>query len=243
MNPDPSSRQASKGRDQRANPLAVFGVVLIILFSILLGVFGPSVSDYRRGQFVAGQPVADLLQGISVLYSRTLTVMARKVRRSSSRPEPVFDDVLEQSVRNRFGSVDPPFLPRPPGFEIVAVDDKVDLAALRMSDESPEPGLSAFYLPEESAPDAVEGVVLLVQSLSENPQVIYLRDEFGTPRMVEEGAIYRDLLDGIGAELNLTFWFMDGFFYVLAASDAERLDDYLDALDLSPAIEEPISSV
>ena len=243
MNPEPSSRQASKKRDQRANPLAVFGVVLILLFSILLGVFGPRISDYRRGQFVSGQPVADLLQGIPSVYSRTLQKMVRNVRRSTSRPAPVSDDVLERLVRDRFGSVDPPLLPRSSAFEIVAVDDKVDLAALRKSDESPKSGFSVFYLPGESAPGVGDGVVLLVQSLAENPQVIYLRDEFGTPRMVEEGAIYRDLVEGNGAQLSLTFWFMDGFFYVLAASDAERLDDYLDALDLSPAIEEPISSV
>ena len=100
-----------------------------------------------------------------------------------------------------------------------------------------------FYLPRENAADAGDGVVLLVQSLTENPQVIYLRDEFGTPRMVEEGALHRDLVDVMGARLSLTFWVMDGFFYVLAASDAERLEDYLNALDLSPEIEEPIFSV
>jgi len=243
MNPDPSSSQASKNGGQRANPLAVFGVVLIVLFSILLGVFGPRISDYRRGQFVSGQPVADLLQGIPFVYSNTLQKMIRSVRRSTSRPDPVSDDVLEGLVRDRFGSVDPPFLPRSSAFEIVAVDDNVDLAALRNSDESPEPGFSVFYLPRENAADAGDGVVLLVQSLTENPQVIYLRDEFGTPRMVEEGALHRDLVDVMGARLSLTFWVMDGFFYVLAASDAERLEDYLNALDLSPEIEEPIFSV
>ena len=242
MNPDPSSPRASKNGGQRANPLAVFGVVLIILFSILLGVFGPRITDYRRGQFVSGQPVADLLQGIPFVYSNTLQKMIRSVRRSTSRPDPVSDDVLERLVRDRFGSFDPPFLPRSSAFEIVAVDDDVDLAALRKSDESSEPGLSVFFLPREKAA-AGDGVVLLVQSLAENPQGIYLRDEFGIPRMVEEGALHRDLVDGIGDRLSLTFWIMDGFFYVLAASDAERLEDYLDALDLSPEIEEPIFSV
>ena len=62
-------------------------------------------------------------------------------------------------------------------------------------------------------------------------------------RIVEEGAIHRDLVGGVGARLSLSFWIMDGFFYALAASEPERLDEYLDSLDLAPAIEEPISSV
>ncbi|MAB28664.1 MAG: hypothetical protein CMJ53_05210 [Planctomycetaceae bacterium] len=243
MNPESSPRRASRKSGQKANPLAVFGVVLIVLFSILLGVLGPRVTDYRRGQFVSGQPVADLLEGIPSVYSRTLQKMARSVRRSSSRPAPVSDDALERLVRDRFGSVDPPFLPRSSTFEILAVDDNVDLTALRRSDESSESGFSVFYLPGENDSGAGDGVVLLVQSLAENPQVIYLRDEFGTPRTLEEGAIHRDLVDVIGAQLSLAFWVVDGFFYVLAASDPERLDDYLDALDLAPAIEEPIYSV
>lgn len=243
MHPEPSSRQSAKQRSQRANPLAVVGVLLIVLFSILLGVFGPRVSDYRRGQFVSGQPVVDLLQGIPSVYFRTLQKMSRSIRRSNSRPDPVSNQVLEGLIRDRFGSVDPPFLPRSSTFEIVAVDDKVDLTALRTSDDGPESGFSVFYLPEDSASDAGDGVVLLVQALTENPQSLYLRDEFGTPRIVEEGAIHRDLVGGVGARLSLSFWIMDGFFYALAASEPERLDEYLDSLDLAPAIEEPISSV
>ena len=216
-----------------------------MLFSILLGVFGPRVSDYRRGQFISGQPITDLLQPIPSVYDRTLQKMARSVRRSASRPTSVSDDALERLIEDRFGSVDPPFLPRPAAFEIVAVNDKVDLPALRQSDEGRDSGFSVFYLPVEETPGAgaSDGVVLLVQSLTDSVQAVYVRDEFGTPRVVEEGVIHRDLVDDFGGQLSLTFWIMDGFFYVLAASDPERLDDYLDALDLAPAIEEPISSV
>ena len=82
-----------------------------------------------------------------------------------------------------------------------------------------------------------------MQELRVTRQGIYLRDEFGTPKPLEAGLIYRDLVDAFPSELSIVFWTMNGFFYVLVASDSDRLDDYLESLDLTPVTAEPISSV
>ena len=243
MNPEPSSGDAFDKTRHAASPLAVCGVLLIVLFSILLGVLGPSVTDYRRGQFVSGQPVIDLLQGVQSVYFQMTREMSRTFRRSSAMPASLPGPTLENSLQTCFGSTDPPFLPTSSQFRIVFVDDQVDLLAFRQDDTGPESGLSAFYLPEQGDLTATDGVVLLVQELRVTRQAIYLRDEFGTPKPLEAGLIYRDLVDAFPSELSIVFWTMNGFFYVLVASDSDRLDDYLESLDLTPVTAEPISSV
>ena len=243
MNPEPPSGDAFDKTGHAASPLAVCGVLLIVLFSILLGVLGPSVADYRRGQFVSGQPVIDLLQGVQSVYFQMTREMSRTLRRSNAMPASLSGSTLERSLRSCFGSIDPPVLPNSSEFRIVFVDDQVDLLAFRQDDTGPQSILSVFYLPEQGDPTASDGVVLLVQDLRATRQAIYLRDEFGTPKPVEAGLIYRDLVDAFRSELNIVFWTMDGFFYVLVASDSDRLEDYLESLELTPVIEVPISSV
>ena len=243
MNPDSPPRHASEKTGQKANPVAVFGVLLIVLFSILLGVFGPRVSDYRRGQFVSGQPVIDFLQGVPAVYLRKAREMSGILRRSGSRPATLSSGSLETALRARFDSVDPPFLPGSSTFDIVSVDDNVDLLALSVNDSGSESGLSVFYLPREGDLDVSKGVFMLVRSLQEGSEAIYLRDEFGIPKLIQEGVIYRDLVNDPLTQMSLNFWTMDGFFYVSVGSSPELLDEYMESLDLVPVIEDPISSV
>lgn len=243
MDPESSTSRSQPATRQAANPLAVGGVLLIVVLSVLLGVFGPQVSDYRRGQFVSGRPVIDLLEGMPSVYFRVLQEMSRSTRRSGSAPAIVSNTEVQRLLIDRFGSLDPPFLPAPSVFNIVGVDEEVDLLPFQESDTDSEPGFSLLYLPDQPLTGRDEGVVLLVQRLGPNAQMIYQRNEFGVPKPIEEGSIHRDLMDGGRSQLSLIFWSMNGFFYVLAASDQDLLDAYLGSLDLNPLIEDPVSSV
>ena len=243
MNPEPPTGDAPDNAGPAASPVAICGVLLIMLFSITLGVLGPSVTDYRRGQFVSGQPVIDLLQGVQSVYFQMTREVSRTLRRSGSMPPSITESTLKDSLQSSFGSIDPTLLPTSSEFRIIAIDDEVDLLAFRQDDLGAPSGLSALYLPEQGNPASADGIVLLVQDLRTNRQAFYLRDEFGVPKPVEDGVLYRDLVDAFRSELSIVFWAMNGFFYVLVASEPERLDDYLESLDLAPVIEKPISSV
>jgi len=177
------------------------------------------------------------------VYFRVLQEMSRSTRRSGSAPAIVSKTEVQRLLIDRFGSRDPPFLPAPSVFNIVGVDEEVDLLPFQESDTDSEPGFSLLYLPDQPLTGRDEGVVLLVQRLGPNAQMIYQRNEFGVPKAIEEGSIHRDLMDGGRSQLSLIFWSMNGFFYVLAASDQDLLDAYLGSLDLNPLIEDPVSSV
>ena len=131
MDPETSERKPAAKSRHRANPLAISGVLLIVLLSIFLGIFGPQISDYRRGQYVSGQPVVDLLRGISSVHFQE----SRKVKSRFNRSGPVFDPLdqeeLERSIVARFGAFDPPIFLQPSGFGAAAFNDAVDLTPFR----------------------------------------------------------------------------------------------------------------
>ncbi len=243
MDPKTSEHRSPAKSEQRANPLAVFCVLLIVFLSILLGVFGPRISDYRRGQYVSGEPVVDLLRVVPTVYFRERQEVLRSIRRSGRVPSSRDPLELEAALLDRFASIDPSFLPESSSFAVVGINDEVDLAAVRGGGDDLESAFAAFYLAPEETSDVDGGVLLLVRRLNAPGGSLHLRDEFGTPKLIDDGFMHRHRIDGLQSQLDLVFWILDGFFYVLATDDEDLLDRFMESLDMNPVIEDPISSV
>ena len=231
VDPDPISSkqvvQPDTGRDQdRVNPVAMAGVLLIVIASITIGVIGPQVT--KRGNMAVGMPLMDLLDEARSFYDRE----TRNPRlRNRTTPVILRQSAVEAELATRFQGAHAPDL-GPAGFRPLAIDSTVHLDGFEQS------GLSVLY--KEGTDDVTSlnpgNMALLLYLPYESDLLgVYARNHLGMPVSIGSGDLFiRRLAGSRGSSLWSATWKSRSVVHVLLTPSERSLDSIISTMGLSP---------
>ena len=227
------SSEESRGSASRPNPVAIIGVLGIVVFSVGLGVLGPQI--VRRGSMTVGMPLSALLDQIHVFYHTEEFLRFRQSAASDPAVEAVaLDDQAIRSVLTaRFGDDSEFVVLDSPRLPVVAIQEDVDIKPFD------RPGVAVIY--RESLPETAQvrpaNVMFLYMPSSEVLRELYARNEFGVPELLGEGELVLRCISRLGSQTWIVFWFEREIMYFLLAPSEEMLDFVIDNTGLPGPME------
>ena len=220
----PSPSDESRAHSTRPSPIAIIGVLGIVIFSVGLGVLGPQI--VRRGSTAVGMPLSALLDKIHVFYQ---TEAFLRLRGSSAAPSDdetrVIDDQQVRSVvEDRFGIDSEILMIDSPRLPLVALREDLEIEPFD------QPGIAAIYreqLPENAQVRPAD-VMVLYMPVDRSLRGLYARNEFGVSELLREGELVLRCISRGGTQTWIVFWFQGDLMYFLLAPSEEMLDFVLD---------------
>ena len=213
----------SQGFASRPSPVAIIGVLGIVVFSVGLGVLGPQI--VRRGSMAVGMPLSALLDKIHVFYQTESFMRFRNPSAPRDESSEIIDQALIQSVLEaRFGTeagfvtIDSPRLP------VVAIQEDVDIEPFD------QPGVAVICREElpQTAQVRPADVMILYMPLDRSLRELYARNEFGISELLREGELVLRCVNRGGSQTWIVFWFQKDVMYFLLAPSEEMLDFVID---------------
>lgn len=143
----PHGTDESRGVSARPSPVAIIGVLGIVIFSVGLGVLGPQI--VRRGSVEVGLPLSALLDKIHVFYQTEAFLRLRGSSNTDSDGErTAVDEALVRSVvKQRFGPDAEVVMPDTPRLLLVDVQEDVEIESFE------QPAVAVVYR-EQLPPNA-----------------------------------------------------------------------------------------
>jgi len=220
----PHGTDESRGVSARPSPVAIIGVLGIVVFSVGLGVLGPQI--VRRGSVEVGLPLSALLDKIHVFYQ---TEAFLRLRGSSAAPSDadtvVVDEALVRSVvEERFGPDTEVVTPDTPRLKLVDVRKDVEIEPFE------QPAVVVVYreqLPENAQVRPAD-VMVLYMPVARSLRGVHARNEFGVSEPLREGELILRRITRGGGQTWIVFWFQQDLMYFLVAPSEEMLDFALD---------------
>ena len=220
----PHGTDESRGVSARPSPVAIIGVLGIVIFSVGLGVLGPQI--VRRGSVEVGLPLSALLDKIHVFYQTEAFLRLRGSSDTDSDGErTAVDEALVRSVvKQRFGPDAEVVMPDTPRLLLVDVQEDVEIESFE------QPAVAVVYR-EQLPPNAQvlpADVMVLYMPVDRSLRGGHARHEFGVSEPLREGELIMRRITRGGAQTWIVFWFQQGLMYFLLAPSEEMLDFAID---------------
>ena len=229
----PVRSDGSRGFSSRPSPVAIIGVLGIVIFSVGLGVLGPQI--VRRGSVPVGMPLSALLDKIHVFYQ---TESFLRFRGSSSSPsdeatEGVDEALIGSVLEARFGADSELLTLASPRLPVVAIQEDVEIEPFD------QPGVAVIYREElpENAQVRPADVMVLYMPGNRRLRELYARNEFGMSELLREGELVLRCVSRGGTQTWIVFWFRQDVMYFLLAPSEEMLDFAIDNTGLPDPVE------
>ena len=223
----------SRGFASRPSPVAIIGVLGIVIFSVGLGVLGPQI--VRRGSMTVGMPLSALLDKIHVFYQTEAFLRFRNSPSTSpDEVTEVADEALVRSVLDaRFGANFEVISLASPRLPIIAVKENVEIEPFD------QPGVAVIYREQlpENAQIPSSNVIVLYMPSNGGLRELYARNEFGIPELLREGELVLRCISRGGSQTWIVFWFQGEVLYFLLAPSEEMLDFAIDNTGLPDPVE------
>ena len=223
----------SRGFASRPSPVAIIGVLGIVIFSVGLGVLGPQI--VRRGSMTVGMPLSALLDKIHVFYQTEVFLRFRNSPSTSpDEVTEVADEALVRSVLDaRFGVNFEVISLASPRLPIIAVKENVEIEPFD------QPGVAVIYREQlpENAQIPPSNVIVLYMPSNGGLRELYARNEFGIPELLREGELVLRCISRGGSQTWIVFWFQGEVLYFLLAPSEEMLDFAIDNTGLPDPVE------
>lgn len=229
---EPRQTDAKSSRSlSRVNPFALAGVLILVVVSVSIGIFGPKIS--QRGDLAVGIPLMDLLGEAHALYDRA----AREAHSSlGMSPQIVRRSRVEHELSQLYGETEVAPDLEATGFEPVSLDASVRLQGFSRR------GLAIVY--EERAglrfpgePQAV--VMLLYLPFKDDIRGLYARNDLGVPVSIASGSLFVRRVSVLrGQDLWSATWRGSSVIHVLIAPSERILDALIDSMGLSKPAED-----
>lgn len=220
----PHGTDESRGVSTRPSPVAIIGVLGIVIFSVGLGVLGPQI--VRRGTVEVGLPLSALLDKIHVFYQTEAFLRLRGSSNAGSDGETtVVDEALVRSVvEERFGRDAEVVMPDTPRLQLVDVQKDVQIEPFE------QPAVAVVYREQlpENAQVLPADVMVLYMSVDRSLLGVHARNEFGVSEPLREGELILRRINRGGAQTWIVFWFREDLMYFLLAPSEEMLDFAID---------------